>query len=76
VRERIDYRFRVPSAVVFTLYSYLEYPFGVPTAGSLRAGSTLRTGGFRLALSGHVGSDNEKQEDGDLAVGNRDLGLV
>jgi hypothetical protein len=34
VRERIEYRFRVPSAAVFTLYSYskaLEYP----TASSL-----------------------------------------
>jgi hypothetical protein len=39
VRERIEYRFRVPSAAVFTLYSYskaLEYHFRVPTAGSLR----------------------------------------
>jgi hypothetical protein len=38
VRERIKYRFRVPSAAVFTLYSYsktLEYRFRVPTAGSL-----------------------------------------
>jgi hypothetical protein len=38
VRERIEYRFRVLSAVVFTLYSYskaLEYRFRVPTAGSL-----------------------------------------
>jgi hypothetical protein len=35
----IEYRFRVPSAAVFTLYSYskaLEYRFRVPTAGSLR----------------------------------------
>jgi hypothetical protein len=34
----IEYRFRVPSAAVFTLYSYsraLEYRFRVPTAGSL-----------------------------------------
>jgi hypothetical protein len=40
VRERIEYRFRVPSAAVFTLYSYfkaLEYRFRVPTAGSLKA---------------------------------------
>jgi hypothetical protein len=32
VRERIEYRFRVPSAAVFTLYSYskaLEYPLRV-----------------------------------------------
>jgi hypothetical protein len=39
VRERIEYRFRVPSAAVFTLYSYskaLEYLFRVSTAGSLR----------------------------------------
>jgi hypothetical protein len=39
VRERIEYRFRVPSAAVFTLYSYskaLEYRFRVPTADSLR----------------------------------------
>jgi hypothetical protein len=39
VRERIEYRFRVPSAAVFTLYSYskvLEYRFRVPTAGSLK----------------------------------------
>jgi hypothetical protein len=38
VREIIEYRFRVPSATVFTLYSYfkaLEYRFRVPTAGSL-----------------------------------------
>jgi hypothetical protein len=38
VRERIYYRFRVPSATVFTLYSYskaLEYRFRVPTVGSL-----------------------------------------
>jgi hypothetical protein len=35
----IEYRFRVPSTAVFTLYSYtkaLEYRFRVPTAGSLR----------------------------------------
>jgi hypothetical protein len=34
----IEYRFRVPSAAVFTIYSYskaLEYHFRVPTAGSL-----------------------------------------
>jgi hypothetical protein len=34
----IEYRFRVPSAAVFTPYSYskaLEYRFRVPTAGSL-----------------------------------------
>jgi hypothetical protein len=39
VRERIEYRFTVPSAAVFTLYSYskaLEYRFRVPTAGSLK----------------------------------------
>jgi hypothetical protein len=39
VRERIEYRFRVPNAAVFTLYSYskaLEYRFRVPTAGSLK----------------------------------------
>jgi hypothetical protein len=39
VRESIEYRFRVPSAAVFTLYSYskaLEYRFRVSTAGSLR----------------------------------------
>jgi hypothetical protein len=38
VREKIEYRFRVLSAVVFTLYSYskaLEYRFRVPIAGSL-----------------------------------------
>jgi hypothetical protein len=38
VRERIEYRFRVPSAAVFTLYSHskaLEYRFRVPTAGRL-----------------------------------------
>jgi hypothetical protein len=38
VRERIEYRFRVSSATVFTLYSYskaLEYRFRVPTAGNL-----------------------------------------
>jgi hypothetical protein len=45
VREIIEYRFRVPSAAVFTLYSYskaLEYRFRVPTAGSLRTGGTAR----------------------------------
>jgi hypothetical protein len=34
----IEYRFRVPSAAVFTLYSYskaLEYLFRVPNAASL-----------------------------------------
>jgi hypothetical protein len=34
----IEYRFRVPSAAVFTLYLYskaLKYPFRVTTAGSL-----------------------------------------
>jgi hypothetical protein len=39
VRERIEYRFRVLSAAIFTLYSYsktLKYPFRVPTVGSLR----------------------------------------
>jgi hypothetical protein len=39
VRERIEYRFRVSSAAVFTLYLYskaLEYRFRVTTAGSLR----------------------------------------
>jgi hypothetical protein len=38
VRERIEYRFRVSSAAVFTIYSYsktLEYLFRVSTAGSL-----------------------------------------
>jgi hypothetical protein len=38
VREMIEYRFRVPSAAVFTLYSYskaLEYRFRVPIVGSL-----------------------------------------
>jgi hypothetical protein len=33
VRERIEYRFRVPSTTVFTLYSYskvLEYPLEYP----------------------------------------------
>jgi hypothetical protein len=32
----IEYRFRVPSTVVFTLYSYskaLEYRFRIPTVG-------------------------------------------
>jgi cellulose synthase/poly-beta-1,6-N-acetylglucosamine synthase-like glycosyltransferase len=41
VRERIEYRFRVLSATVFTLYSYskaLEYRFRVPTTGSLSYG--------------------------------------
>jgi hypothetical protein len=39
VRESIEYRFRVQSAAVFTLYSYskaLEYRFRVPTTGSLK----------------------------------------
>jgi hypothetical protein len=38
VRERIEYHFRVPSVVVFTLYSYsktLEYHLEYATAGSL-----------------------------------------
>jgi hypothetical protein len=38
VRERIEYRFRVPSAAIFTLYSYsktLEYHLVYVTAGSL-----------------------------------------
>jgi hypothetical protein len=41
VREIIEYRFKVPSTSVFTLYSYskaLEYHFKVPTAASLRGG--------------------------------------
>jgi hypothetical protein len=36
----IEYRFRVPSATVFTLYSYskaLEYPLEYPTADSLKS---------------------------------------
>jgi hypothetical protein len=36
----IEYRFRVPSAAVFTLYSYskaLEYRFRVPIVDSVRA---------------------------------------
>jgi hypothetical protein len=40
VRERIEYRFKVPSVVVFTLYSCskaLEYRFRVSTTGSLIA---------------------------------------
>jgi hypothetical protein len=35
VREKIEYRFRVSSTAIFTLYSYskaLEYRFRVPTA--------------------------------------------
>jgi hypothetical protein len=35
----IEYRFKVPIAAIFTLYSYskaLEYPFRVPTVDSLR----------------------------------------
>jgi hypothetical protein len=39
VRERIEYRFKVSSAAVFTLYSYykaLEYRFRVLTADSVR----------------------------------------
>jgi hypothetical protein len=38
LREKIEYRFRVLSAAVFTLYSYfkaLEYRFRVPTVDSL-----------------------------------------
>jgi hypothetical protein len=38
----IEYRFRVPSIAIFTLYSYskpLEYPLEYPTAGSLSADS-------------------------------------
>jgi hypothetical protein len=47
VRERIEYRFRVSSAAVFTLYSYsktLEYHLEYATADSL-SGST-RSGEF------------------------------
>jgi hypothetical protein len=63
VREMIEYRFRVSSATVFTLYSYskaLEYRFRVSTAASLRNGSdisffqlaarTIMTGGPSLDL--------------------------
>jgi hypothetical protein len=41
----IKYRFRVPSAAVFTLYSYskpLEYRFRVSTAASLMSAYALR----------------------------------
>jgi hypothetical protein len=41
----IEYRFRVPSAAVFTLCSYsktLKYRFRVPTAGSLKLGRSGR----------------------------------
>jgi hypothetical protein len=44
VRERIEYRFRVPSAAVFTLYSYsktLVYRLEYATAGSLTHDSLL-----------------------------------
>jgi hypothetical protein len=39
----IEYRFRVPSTSVFTLYSYskaLEYRFKVPSAGSQMRSAT------------------------------------
>jgi hypothetical protein len=42
----IEYRFRVPSAAVFTLYSYskaLEYRFRVPTTGSLTTVTVIDT---------------------------------
>jgi hypothetical protein len=47
VRETIEYRFRVPSAAVFTLYSYsktLKYHFRVPTVGYTPP--TIETVGF------------------------------
>jgi hypothetical protein len=60
VRERIEYRFRVPSAAVFTLYSYskgLEYRFRVPTAGSLRFQSLPR-----LVLNSSPNSTMQKRD--------------
>jgi hypothetical protein len=53
VRERIEYRFRVPSAAVFTLYSYskaLEYRFRVPTAGSLNKKSEGTSAGGQATI--------------------------
>jgi hypothetical protein len=49
----IEYRFRVPNATVFTLYSYskaLEYHFRVPTAGSLRAARPAEDGSWRRSF--------------------------
>jgi hypothetical protein len=46
VRKRIEYRFRVSSAAVFTLYSYskaLEYHLEYATADSLRLSPTDAT---------------------------------
>jgi prepilin signal peptidase PulO-like enzyme (type II secretory pathway) len=60
VRERIEYRFRVPSAAIFTLYSYskvLEYPLEYPTAGSLIIISGLHlTTAYELAARLKAGS--------------------
>jgi hypothetical protein len=48
----IEYRFRVLSATVFTLYSYskaLEYPLEYLTVGSLSALLAAISGKFHLA---------------------------
>jgi hypothetical protein len=53
VREMIEYRFRVLSAAVFTLYSYskaLEYRFRVPTAGSLTVKNPSTDSDNRVAV--------------------------
>jgi hypothetical protein len=52
----IEYRFRVPSAAVFTLYSYskaLKYPLEYPTAGSL---TSLYVSPCFLSLLGFISS--------------------
>jgi hypothetical protein len=59
VRESIEYRFRVPSVTVFTLYLYskaVEYRFRVSTAGSLKATFVTRAASnsahiYRISVS-------------------------
>jgi hypothetical protein len=53
----IEYRFKVSSAAVFTLYSYskaLEYRFRVPTAGSLRLAAVVTLNRYSRALSMNI----------------------
>jgi hypothetical protein len=73
VRERIQYRFRVPSAADFTLYSYskaLEYHFKVPTARSLRP-SRRRD----LVIATYRPYSNRKTTYKDEVASRRRLGL-
>jgi hypothetical protein len=66
VREKIEYRFRVPSAAVFTLYSYskaLEYRFRVPTAGSLRREEGAADASRRREEKRHPGKATESEDE-------------